>query len=209
MIDIADVYASREHYNIQPTKSSVTPYTRPGSASLCSKHKEWTLGSDPLPVTQSFTHIGITRFTAITDKIQSARRAAYALMGSGLHGTNGLPAHVSLKIYKAYVLPQLLYGLEAMNLDSEQLKDLDQFHLRFLRQIQSLPDRTGKCGVLILLGTIPMEAFYHLAVLSLVGRVLRANNVFISELAIRQTAMCDFNSKSWFIKAVKILSHRG
>ena len=51
-----------------------------------------------------------------------------------------------------------------------------------------------------------MEAFYHLAVLSLLGRVLRADNVFISELAIRQTAMCDFNSKSWFIKAAKVLA---
>ncbi len=79
MLDIADVYASRERYNIQPTKSSVPPYARPGSASLCPTLKEWTLGSDPLPVTQSFTHIGIARFTmevkdtAITDKIQSAQ----------------------------------------------------------------------------------------------------------------------------------------
>ncbi len=212
MLDIADSHASRERYNIQPSKSSITPYTRPGGADLCPSLKEWTLGANPLPVTQSFTHLGITRFsmevkdTAISDKIQSARRTAYALMGSGLHGTNGLPAHVSLKIYRAYVLPRLLYGLEAMNLDSGQLKELEQFHVKFLRQIQSLPDRTAKCGVFILLGTIPIEAFYHLAVLSLLGRVLRADNVFISELAIRQTAMCSYSSKSWFIKAAKILS---
>ena len=56
-------------------------------------------------------------------------------MGSGLHGTNGLPAHVGIKIYKAYVLPRLLYGIEAMNLDASQLSELERFHLRFLRQL--------------------------------------------------------------------------
>ncbi len=179
MLDISDHYAASERYNIQPAKSSVTSYSRPGSASLCPNLKKWTLGENPLPITQSFTHLGITRFsmevkdTAIVDKVQTARRAGYALMGSGLHGTNGLPAHVGLKIYKSYVLPRLLYGIEAMNLDAGQMNELERFHLRFLRQLQSLPDRTAKCGVYILLGSIPMEAYYHLAVLSLLERILR------------------------------------
>ncbi len=212
MLDISASYAARERYNIQPAKSSVTSYCRPGSASICPSLKKWTLGEKPLPVTQSFTHLGITRFsmevknTAIIEKIQTARRAGYALMGSGLHGTNGLPAHVGIKIYKAYVLPRLLYGIEAMNLDASQLNELERFHLRFLRQLQSLPDRTARCGVYILLGAIPLEVYYHLAVLSLLGRILRSDNAFINELAIRQTAIADYNGKSWFIRAAKTLA---
>ncbi len=213
MLDLADNYASLERYNIQPAKSSVTVFHMSNKAQ---NHLDcWTLGSNPLPVSQTFTHLGLTRFSmevkdgAITEKVKLARRTAYALMGTGLHGRNGLPAAVSLKIYKSYVLPRLLYGLEAMNLDSKQLRELDQYHIRFLRQIQSLPDRTARCGVFILLGTVPMEALYHLAILSLLGRIFRANNVFITELAIRQTSVHDTNSKSWFIKAAKTLQHYG
>ncbi len=81
--------------------------------------------------------------------------------------------------------------------------------MRFLRQIQSLPDRTARCAVYILLGTVPMEAYYHLAILSLLARILRADNCFITELAIRQTAVHDINSKSWFIRAAKTLHMYG
>ncbi len=213
MLDIADDYACRERYNIQPAKSSVTQFkifNKPDSSV-----RSWTLGTNPLPITKSFTHLGITRFNmdvkdqAITDKVKLARRTAYALMGTGLHGRNGLAANVSLKIYKCYVLPRMLYGIEAMNLDTKQLKELEQYHIRFLRQIQSLPDRTARCGVYILLGTVPMEAYYHLAILSLLGRILRSDNCFITELAIRQTAVHDLNSNSWFIRAAKTLHFYG
>ena len=212
MLDLADIYASMERYNIQPAKSSVTCYQTSSKLDNPDVIRNWTLGTNPLPVTNSFTHLGITRFnmevkdTAITEKVKLARRTSYALMGTGLHGTNGLPAAVSLKIYKSYVLPRMLYGLEAMNLDGKQIKELEQYHIRFLRQIQSLPDRTARSGVYILLGTVPMEAYYHLAVLSLLGRILRADNCFITELAIRQTAIHELNSKSWFIRASKTLS---
>ncbi len=213
MLDIADTYAAMERYNIQPSKSSATQFRFSSKAD--SRIRALTLGTNPMPITQSFTHLGITRFnmdvkdSAITDKVKLPRRTAYALMGTGLHGRNGLPANVSLKIYKSYVLPRLLYGLEAMNLDSKQMKELEQYHIRFLRQIQSLPDRSARCAVFILLGTVPMEAYYHLAILSLLARIFRADNCFITELAIRQTAVHDVNSNSWFIRAAKTLHKYG
>jgi hypothetical protein len=50
------------------------------------------------------------------DRFKVARRTKYALMGSGVHGTNGLDPKTSYQIYNTYVLPRLLYGLEVLPL---------------------------------------------------------------------------------------------
>ena len=42
----------------------------------------------------------------------------YALMNTGLRGSNGINPSVALRIlvYEAYVLPKLLYGMEVLSL---------------------------------------------------------------------------------------------
>jgi hypothetical protein len=38
------------------------------------------------------------------------RKTMYALMNTGLHGSNGINPSVALRIYEAYVLPKLLWN---------------------------------------------------------------------------------------------------
>ena len=71
------------------------------------------------------------------------RRSAYALMGSGFHGMNGISPAISIHIYRTYVLPRVLYGLEGTILKSKHITKLERFHRKTLRQLQTLPDRTA------------------------------------------------------------------
>ena len=64
-------------------------------------------------------------------------------MNTGLHGANGLSPEVSYQIYKIYVIPRLLYGLEIISLNKTQLDKINRYHLKTLRNIQSLPQRTA------------------------------------------------------------------
>jgi hypothetical protein len=52
----------------------------------------------------------------------------YALMNTGLHGSNEKNPSVALRIYEAYVLPKLLYGMEVLSLNHKQLGILSKFH---------------------------------------------------------------------------------
>jgi hypothetical protein len=56
----------------------------------------WKIDNRIMPVVDKATHIGITRSdtnptrTTVDENIRKARRATYILMGTGLHGENGL-----------------------------------------------------------------------------------------------------------------------
>ena len=52
--------------------------------------------------------------STVDENINKARRVAYALMGTGFHGFNGLHPKVSLKLWDTYILPRLTYGLEVL-----------------------------------------------------------------------------------------------
>ena len=71
-----------------------------------------------VPIKKEMTHLGITRNNTqpnanIEDRISCARKTFYALMGSGLHGLNGLPVSVYMHLYRTFILTRALYGLEA------------------------------------------------------------------------------------------------
>ena len=71
-----------------------------------------------MPVVTSTTHMGILRTSTnqemnnIDTNIQKAKRTIYSLMGSGLHGENGLDPETAISLLQTYVIPVLFYGLE-------------------------------------------------------------------------------------------------
>lgn len=103
----------------------------------------------------------------IKDRISIARRTAYSPINTGFHGTNGLNRKPSCAIYRAYVLPGLLYGSEVINITKIKLQQLEKYHLNTLRHIQSLPKRIASSAVYMLLGVLPLEAELHKRQLSL------------------------------------------
>ncbi|CAC5394809.1 unnamed protein product [Mytilus coruscus] len=90
------------------------------------------------------------------------------------------------KIYQAYVIPRLLYGLEILPLNSTQMTELKQFHLKTLRCFQSLPIRTATAAVYMLLGALPIEAEMHKSQLSVLYSILAPENTKLKNLVERQ-----------------------
>ena len=135
-----------------------------------------------LTLSDKTVHLGLTRAGKkesemnIKDRISLARRTSYSLINTGLHGTNGLNPKTSYVIYRTYVIPRLLYGLEITSLNKTQIKELERYHLNTLRQIQSLPKRTATASVFMLLGALPIEAELHKRLLGLLYAVLTSEN---------------------------------
>jgi hypothetical protein len=60
------------------------------------------------------------------------------LFGYGFHGHNGLDPESLLHIYKTYITPVLLYGMELLLPSSKPLEQLELFQKRILKQILTL-----------------------------------------------------------------------
>ena len=68
-------------------------------------------------------------------------------MGAGLHGENGGNPRVSLPLWKTYVLPRLTVGLDVLTLSNSEIRKLNQFHKKILKQIMHLHERTADTAV--------------------------------------------------------------
>ncbi len=135
----------------------------------------------------------------VDKRIKAARRAAYSMMGVGLHGHDGVELATALKMVTAYITPRLLHGMEAAVLKKEEIKKLDGFYRRILRQIQGLPESTAGEAVYMLIGASPIESTLHRRILSLFGSVTRLDSENpVRTVALRQLACKDDKSSSWF-----------
>ena len=108
-LSIVSAYSRRERYVINPTKTTITVYPGNNNKSNSNKISTWKLGSTEIHPTDSFTHLGISRKSGklspdelISQRIQLAQRTCYALMGAGLHGTNGLSPVIAWRMYLTY-----------------------------------------------------------------------------------------------------------
>ena len=86
-------------------------------------------------------------------------------MARKVHGDNGLSPIVSLHILKTYVYQRLLHGLKATVLHKSDIVALDKCHIKMLRCIQGLPDRTAKVCVYLLLDEIPISIILHIRII--------------------------------------------
>ena len=141
----------------------------------------------------------------IEERLSLARRTQYALINTGVHGSNGLNPRISYKIYQCYVMPIFFYGLEVLPLTQSQINVLSKFYLDNLKRFQSLPTRVATCAVYLLLGSLPLEAELHKRQLSLLYNILVSDNETVKELTERQIAVNLDNKLSYFSKVQDIL----
>ena len=142
--------------------------------------------------------------------MKSARRTAYSLMGAGMHGLNGIGPEIAALQYATYVLPTLIYGLETLTLNPNEIKNLSTYHRKNLRYIQHLPQSTALPAVFLLLGAAPIENLLHIRALTLFRNIIAAESntppaIYIRDLITRQAAVKDSTSSSWTTTIKKIL----
>ena len=80
---------------------------------------------------------------------------SYLLLGTGLHGINGLDPLLSLQIISLYIIPTLLYVLEATILSKADIARMDEYYHKLLRQVQRLHENTAIKAIYLLLGFCP------------------------------------------------------
>ena len=208
MLQEALRFARKKRYKIHPTKTCIVLLSNKNPDMDC----KWFLGENTIHLSDDALHLGVKRAGEkessinVKERISLARRTSYSLMNTGLHGSTGLNPMTSYIIYKAYVLPRLLYGLETLTLTKGQVEQLSKYHIQTLRNIQSLPQRTSTSAVLLLLGALPLEAELHRKRLKLAISVINSENPTLKLLVQRQLA-CSFDTNnSFFNELSKILS---
>lgn len=205
MLDIQIAHANKFRYIISNQKSCVLKYRDKRDIS-------WSMNGEVLSSPESATHLGIKRDTTskfgvkdvVSDRIQTARKTVFALMGAGLHGLNGINPSAAVHLVNCYVVPRLLYGLDVIRITKTDIQKLSSYYIRLLKQIQHLPERTANAAVLLLAGQIPIEAELHKRMLSLFRNIIDNEGSMECKIASRQLALKNRDSNSWFIKIVEL-----
>ncbi|BHF73377.1 hypothetical protein SprV_0401645800 [Sparganum proliferum] len=117
----------------QPPPNSATPPNAP----------QIRVNGTHLQVVENFTCLGSTlsRNTKIDDEVAnriSKASQAFGRLQSTVWNRHGLQMSTKLKMYKAVILPTLLYGAETWTVYTKQARRLNHFHLICLRRILRL-----------------------------------------------------------------------
>ena len=125
----------------------------------------------------------------IQKKVQLGRRTMYSMMGAGVCGGSGLNPIVSSHLWKIYVVPRVLYGLEILSLTLADVTALERLQREMLRKLQSLTRSTATVAVTCLLGIRPLENELDLRRLTLLCNVLFTDGTLEQDVALRQIAV--------------------
>ena len=154
LIHLAEDFSKMERYTLQPTKTEVLKVL-PKNRQTTPIIDIFQIYDEDIANPTVSTHLGLKRGTTVHDtiaetvdnNIKKARRTAYSLMASGLHGENGIDAESSLHLLKAYVIPVLLYGLEILVPKGKHLTQLERFQKKILKQVLSVPSNTADAAI--------------------------------------------------------------
>ena len=99
-----------------------------------------TVNGQKLQVVDKFTYLGSTLSRAVhIDNEVTARTAkasvAFGRLRTNVWERNGIRLDTKLKVYKAVVLPTLLYACETWKVCQRHAKKLNHFHLSCLRKL--------------------------------------------------------------------------
>ena len=201
MLNMAAQDAAWERYQFS-TKTTWAFICRAGYRRHLHVKGCWKIDRIPLELTEKEAHLELLR---TSDGKTKARRALYALTSSGMHGLNGLHPTVSMKLWNAYILPRLTYGLEQAMCSKTDIKLLEKFQHTTFRRIQHLPDSTANVAVLLMFGELPMQATFDKQTLVLFVNVVAQMHSNERQLVHRQLAIKDSRSHSWVIHVTKLL----
>ena len=103
-----------------------------------------------------------------------------------------------------------LQGLEATVLPHGDIKQLDAFYKKLLRQMQGLSESVATEAVYLLIGTLPIKAILHQRIFSLFGNICRLDrDEPLRQVAIRQLSITSEKSGSWFYNLMTLAGKYG
>ncbi|BHF67337.1 hypothetical protein SprV_0301036300 [Sparganum proliferum] len=159
-----------------------------------------------LQVVENFPYLGSTlsRSTKIDDEVArriSKASQAFGRLQSTVWNRHGLQLSTKLKMYKAVILPMLLYGAEAWTVNTKQARRLNHSHLTCLRRILSLSwqDRISDIDVLERTGILSIYTMLRQLQLRWNGHLVRMDEERLPKRLFYETspwvpASKEFNS---------------
>nr|VZI44911.1 unnamed protein product [Spirometra erinaceieuropaei] len=168
---------------INTQKTVVMHQPPPNSATTPNAPPQINVNGTQLQVVENFPYLGSTlyRNTKIDDEV--ANRISKASQAFGrLHSTvwnrHGLQLSTKLKMYKAVILPTLLYGAETWTVYTRQARRLNHFNLSCLRRILRLnwQDRIPDTEVLERTGILSIYAILRQMQLRWSGHLVRMDD---------------------------------
>ena len=155
-----------------------------------------TVNNELLKSVETFTYLGSTlskdaRIDAEVDKRIAKASTAFGRLRSNVWERKGLTLKTKLKVYKAVVLPSLLYSCEAWTVYQQHARKLNRFHLNALRRILNIrwQDRIPDTDVLDTADMPSVHTILKKNQLRWAGHVVRMNDyrlpkqMFYSELS--------------------------
>ena len=200
-LSIPERDASREKYKYNTDKTKVIPVN-------CNTEPALNLCKQQLGISRQESHLGIlhnqtgSNMETIAARIHSAWKTVMRILGAGMSGYNGSRPYIARELYKTYVLPVLLFGLEAFFLNDNEVRALEVYHRDNLRCIQHLPKSTANSSAHLLIGIPPTEALVDIRALAMLRKILTVDypsplTLFMRDFVVRQLAMDDNPSCSW------------
>ncbi|XP_053372915.1 uncharacterized protein LOC128546427 [Mercenaria mercenaria] len=211
LLNISAEFANMERYLLQP-KKSVHIHVNPRRKN--NTHLPLILNGSELPTVKRALHLGIIRTESllnnqkenVDENLKKARRKAYSLFGSGYQGHEGLNISSVILLYKTYVVPVLLYGLELLLPPESMINKLELFQRKFVKEILRLPDNTANPSINLITGILPIEAQIHIRALTFLHTLLmQDDNSAEKEILKRQIQIKSVNSASWFVEVQKFM----
>ncbi|BHF60961.1 hypothetical protein SprV_0100393100 [Sparganum proliferum] len=157
----------------QPPPNSATPRNAP----------QIRVNGTQLQVVENFPYLGSTlsRNTKIDDEVAnriSKASQAFGRLQSTVWNRHGLQLSTKLKMYKAVILPTLLYGAETWTVYTKQARRLNHFHLTCLRRILRLnwQDRIPDTNVLERTGILSIYTILRQMQLRWSGHLVRMDD---------------------------------
>nr|VZI14007.1 unnamed protein product [Spirometra erinaceieuropaei] len=163
---------------INTQKTVVMHQPPPNSATAPNASPQISVNGTLLQVVENFPYLGSTlsRTTKIDDEVAnriSKASQAFGRLQSTVWNRHGFQLSTKLKMYKAVILPTLLYGAETWTVYTRQARRLNHFHLSCLRRILRLnwqdriPDtevleRTGMLSIYSMLRQMQLRWSGHL-----------------------------------------------
>nr|VZH97019.1 unnamed protein product [Spirometra erinaceieuropaei] len=165
---------------INTQKTVVMHQPPPNSATAPNAPPQISVNGTRLQVVENFLYLGSTlsRNTKIDDEVANRISKAsqpFGRLQSTVWNRHGLQLSTKLKMYKAVILPTLLYGAETWTVYTSQARRLNHFHLICLRRILRLKwqDRIPDTDVLEWTGILSIYTILRQIQLRWSGHLVR------------------------------------
>ena len=167
MLEIVSSYSVQWRYQLNAQKSAILVFGESAATRARNRSsRQWLIGSEVIPERDTYHHLGVLRSVSSSSKprtserCSSSRRAFFSLNALGSRA-GCLHPLTSLRLYKVYCLPILLYGCEVWSLTQAELMLLERTHWKILRTITGLPIRCKSLALQQSLGIANIRTLIH------------------------------------------------